>query len=159
MRICRYRECAGIFYLSQDGKQVYRHSSRRSRSADVYGPSQQCHRTAQEQLHPWISVQNKSACEPGCAASHCPDREMPQASDPKIFPAHGTTTTGDVIDEWQLYQDARERSRIPPRRQDPNGNPIRKEQRVTAEMIELVRTQSLPRPWLANNHVDAVVSG
>ena len=46
-------------------------------------------------------------------------------------------------------------NRISPHRRDRTAAPARKEQAVTPDMIALVRTQSFPRPWLANSHADA----
>ena len=96
-----------IFQVPHDGQQFHRHAPGRSRKADVCSPSQQAYRGAQEQLHPRISAQNKSACEPGCDANYSPDRQMPQTSRPKIFFAYWTLPAGHVIDPRQLYQDAR----------------------------------------------------
>src|SRR4029077_5227947 len=105
----RGRECTSILQVQHDWENVHRHAPKRSRNSNVRPPRQQRYRAAQEQLHPWVSTQNESACEPGRAANYSPDWQMPQGSGPKIFPAHRTPPPGDVIDKWQLYEDTRSR--------------------------------------------------
>src|SRR2546425_5334825 len=41
----------------------------------------------------------------------------------------------------------------------PKGKPTTKEARAIPDETELVTNQSLPRPWLANSHVEAVPGG